>query len=150
LNNQCSRNFKTSALASAGSIRSISTKVIDLIDLGDNLLVDDDDILVVQATELPVIGQVAEYDSDHDNDDDVVFIENANNNNSIGDAVFKAFDTLINPSIPLVYHSNVEPQRNKDKRKQINRPSNWRVIAEYYGIGGSSLSNMMKNNMEFQ
>ena len=52
LNNQCSRNFKTSALASAGSIRSISTKVIDLIDLGDNLLVDDDDILVVQATEL--------------------------------------------------------------------------------------------------
>ena len=138
LNNQFSRNFQTSALATAGSILTISSKVIDLIDLSENhLFVDDDNILVVaQTTELPVIGQVADYDSDdHDVDDDVVLIEqNANNNNSIGDAVFKAFDNLINPSIPLVCHSNLEPHRKKGKRKQIKRPSNWRVIAEYYSV----------------
>ena len=70
-----------------------------------------------------VIEETVHQFNDVDSDSDVEYI---------GDAVFKALDSFIGPSVLPAVFSNDEPVYKKVKRFRTNRPKNWRDIAQFY------------------
>ena len=67
-------------------------------------------------------------------DDDIEFVGTVGGatNSSIGDAVFRALDALIIPSVLPVSFASTESLGRRVKRYKNNRPKNWRLIAQYY------------------
>ena len=116
------------SIDSAIRISTISTKVMALIDLVDD--VEDEEEAITK--EVNLVGYSSD-DDENDVEDEVVFIEAVvqKPKSSVGDAVFIALDNLIGGGPCTVQDINIEPQRNKDKGKKFRRPNNWRAIGEY-------------------
>ena len=110
---QASRASRATTMETTKSINSIATSIKSIIDLSQN---NDSDVANIGSL-------FQQYDSDSDNletilpvnelvDDDVVEYMGVVTNNSIGDVIVRALDTLICPSVLPVTLVNNEPNHS--------------------------------------